>query len=704
MIMMSTNCEDVSSSMPGRTAYPPPNHPTALESLSAFNGKAVVVGLYGVPGSGKSFLLDQLKQEPGYEHFAFYEGSQMIATFFEGGLEEFQKLEEREKTYWRQLAIDKIAKKCADSGKVAVVGGHFMFWPEEDEAGCPVYTQNDLATYTQILYLDVPAEVVAQRRLDDTKRSRPSTSTAHLHKWQQAEKTQLRHLCRDHGILISLLSPNSTLPNKVLTLLDDFRRHTEKYNQSQVESRLDEALIAGEGKWETVLVFDADRTLAAEDTGALFWERVSISRRPMDEYFPLKTLFGGKLGYSYSAFRQATLLYEETSDDQQFDALCQDVASAVTIHPEFVNLLELVGRQEHVGAVIVTCGLRLVWDKILKIKGLSSAVKVIGGGRIADGFVVTPAVKAALVDRLRNSYKMYVWAFGDSPLDLEMLNRADQAVVIVGEEQTRSKTMDAALSTAIENNGLRARQALLPSTASPRLDTIRLPLIQLTEPVFLNSIFCRRRQQAGLQVLHATEKNAAKLLMTPMRDAKLAGPALREAHHRVGWYLATEFLADMIGIEEYPIAHVQGHSTSGHRLLHEQQISIVALMRGGEAMALGVNEALPLAMFVHASRPEDITPHHLRKQLTVVLVDSVVNSGKTVVQFLQHIRNLHATIRIVIIAGVVQAQSLSDSLLAETLARHGEVSIIALRLSENKFTGSGATDTGNRLFNTTRLR
>ncbi len=219
-----------------------------------------------------------------------------------------------------------------------------MFWPEGDEAGCPVHTQNDLETYTHILYLDVPTEVVAQRRLDDTERSRPSTSVTHLRKWQQAEKTELRRLCRDHGILFLLLSPHLTSLNKLLTLLGDFQRHTEKHNLSQVESRLNEALIAGQGKWETALIFDADRTLAAEDTGALFWESLPSSWWPMDQDFPLKTLFRSKLGYSYSAFRQATLLYEETADDQQFDAFCQDVASAVTIHPEFVNLLKLVGR------------------------------------------------------------------------------------------------------------------------------------------------------------------------------------------------------------------------------------------------------------------------------------------------------------------------------------------------------------------------
>jgi len=679
------------------------NQSTALGNQSASKNKAVVVGVYGVPGSGKTFLLDQLKQKLEQEDFAFYEGSTMIATVVPGGLEAFQKLEEREKVHWRKLAIDTIGKKCADSGQVAVVAGHFMFWPEEEEAGWPVYTENDLDIFTHILYLDVPAEVVAQRRLDDTERSRPSTSAAHLRKWQQAEKTQLRRLCRNHDILFSLISPGPTLSNKVLTLLRDFWHHTEVYNLSRAESRLDEVLLARKGQLETVLVMDADRTLAAEDTGALFWKRVSSSRRPSDEDCPLKTLFSSPLGYSYTAFRQAMLLYEETANDQEFDTLCQDVASAVTMHREFVSLLQLVAEQEHVGAVIVSCGLRRVWDKVLEREGLSKTVKVIGGGRIADGFIVTAAVKAALVTRLRDVHNMYVWAFGDSPLDLEMLSKADQAIVVVGEEQTRSKSMDAALMTAIDNDGLQARQAVLPSNASPRLDTTRLPLAQLTEHEFVHSVLCRRSQHAGIQVLHATDRNAAKLLMTPMRDAKVAGPVLREAHHRVGWYLATEFLADVIGIEEYPIPHVQGHHTSGYRLFHEKQTSIVALMRGGEAMALGVNEAFPLAMFVHASSPEDIMLHHVQGQRTIVLVDSVVNSGKTVVQFVQHVRNLHATIRIVVIVGVAQARSVSGGVLAQALARHGKVSLVALRLSDNKFTGRGTTDTGNRLFNTTHL-
>ncbi|KAG9232539.1 uracil phosphoribosyltransferase-domain-containing protein [Amylocarpus encephaloides] len=719
---MASNCENVLNSLSVPTEDPQSNQSTALECRSAFNDKAKVVGLYGVPGSGKTFLLDQLKEELGQEHFAFYEGSKMIARLVPGGLDVFQKLEEQERVHWRQLAIDAIGKECADSGRVAVVAGHFMFWPEEKEAGQPVHTRNDLDTFTHILYLDVPAELVAQRCLNDIARSRPSASINHIRKWQQAEKAQLRHLCYHHSILFSLVSPHPTLRNEVLlnnvsTLLRDFRYHTEERNLSRAQSRMDDALVIGHGQLETVLVMDADRTLSAQDSGVLFWKMVSNSQQSGDEERRLKMLFSSPLGYSYTAFRQAALLYEETADDDEFHALCEEVALSVTMYPEFVSLLQLVAEQEHVGAVVVTCGLRRVWEKVLEREGLAKTVKVIGGGRIGDGLVVTAAVKAAMVARLRDTHHMNVWAFGDSVLDLPMLSKADQAIVVVGEEQTRSKTMDAAVLSAVDNDGLSAKQALLPSNASPRLDTTKLPLIQLTDPVFIDSILCHHSQhghqgqhgQYGqrsppgrLLVLHATKRNAAKLLMTPMRDAAVAGPVLREAHRRVGWYLATEFLGEMIGVEEHPIPHVQGHQTSGYRLCHEKTTSIVALMRGGEAMAFGVNEAFPSAMFVHATRPEDIEPFHLLQQHTVVLVDSVVNSGKTIVNFVQHIHGLHATIHIVVVAGVVQAQSVSEGL-AQAFAGHSNFSLIALRLSDNKFTGRGTTDTGNRLFNTTDL-
>jgi hypothetical protein len=98
--MISTNFEDASSSKSDPTADPQLNQSTANENRPASNDKAIVVGLYRIPSSGKTFLLNQLKQELEKEHFAFYEVSKMIATVVLGALNAFQKLEEQEKVHW----------------------------------------------------------------------------------------------------------------------------------------------------------------------------------------------------------------------------------------------------------------------------------------------------------------------------------------------------------------------------------------------------------------------------------------------------------------------------------------------------------------------------------------------------------------------------------------------------------------------------
>jgi uracil phosphoribosyltransferase len=340
-----------------------------------------------------------------------------------------------------------------------------------------------------------------------------------------------------------------------------------------------------------------------------------------------------------------------------------------------------------------------MWEEVLKREGLSHT-KVIGGGRIDDGYVVTGDVKGAVVDHLYTK-GLHVVAFGYSPLDMEMFKKADQAIVVVGDKASRSKMMDDALNTAIEQ-GLQIRQVILSETAPPRLDIGKLPLTTLSDSRLLDSIFCHPTTSGkSVSFLHATAKNAAKVLMTQTRDATVTGPSLREAHRRVGWYLATEYLYDLVGVEEYEIPHVQGNKTIGYRLQHEKQTIIIPLMRGGEAMAFGVSEALSLASFLHAKNSEDVKALHLKQKTTVILVDSVVNSGKSVVEFVERIRKLSPTARIVIVSGVVQDQAVASGELADMLALAPNLHLVALRLSENKYTGKGRTDTGHRLFNTT---
>ncbi len=697
----------------------------AIGDIAAYVSKPVVVGVYGVCGCGKSHLLEKLKQTLPKGEFDFHDGSTIIDSVVPGGLKAFRAMVKQQQNEWRQIAIQGIGDECARSTKTGVVAGHYMFWPEEEESPEVVWTTGDGNTFTHILYLEVDAKDIAQRRSGDICRKRDDVSTDHLREWQQAEKDRLRAACRDQGILFSVISADQDVP----LLLSDFRQQGTWYNQSKADVAMVAALLKAKKttslqELETVLVLDADRTLAAADTGSLFWKKFFDARPTHAKEDPLKAVFSSDMGYSYTAFRQVALLYEEVAD-QEFETLCQDVASEVVVYPEFVNLLQEVAKHPHVAAVVVTSGLCRIWEKALENHGLFNKVKVVGKGRIRDKLpTVTPRVKEQLVTHLQRELGVRVWAFGDSPVDLDMLVQADHAIVVVGERDKRSTSMEAALTNTIAQRGLRAHQVLLPGNVSPRIDTVKLPPIQFTQE-FLDDIFVRRalrgpahihhakgvkavkasktskRGASDAQVIHATESNATKVLMTATRNKSMAGPALREAHRKIGWYLAIEFLTEVIGVETYGIPHVQGNETDGHRIRHEKQTTIVALMRGGEPMAFGVSDALPLAMFVHAKNAENLKIEHLKGQQTVVLVDSVVNEGRSVMEFFDHIRGLNAEIRIVVISGVTQHQAIRSGKLAQSLASDSNFILISLRVSGNKYKGKGGTDTGHRLFNTT---
>lgn len=680
------------------------------------SSNAIVIGIYGVPGCGKSFLLEQLKNDLGRDQFDFYDGSQAIANLIPGGLEAFNTFSDHEKTHWRQVAIRGIRDTCTISGRAAIVAGHFMFWSEGDEVGKTVCTAADLTTYTHIIYLDTPASTIVTQREGDTKRSRPLQSQSHLQRWKDAEKSQLQTICMDNNILFIALSRTDT----ICSLIRNFIHHTPAHNLALAKAKLDEILqstsTARDGHpLETVLVLDADKTLAPTDTGSHFWELRAGSTRSdtPNTQCPLKTLFSSPMGYSYAAFRQAALLYEEIAANEseaRLNADCEKISAHKKLYPEFLALLQMIAQHNHIAVVVVTCGLRRIWDKVLDNHLGEGAVQVIGSGTVSEGFVVTPEVKGALVSHLREAHHLWVWAFGDSVLDVPMMVKADRAVVVVSGGQGRSRSMDSVLERAIDHDGLcgRAFQVLLPSgpIIEPRLDAKRLPVVRFIDREFVKLITSRHKGGFDQRILHATDRPAAKLLMTPSRDSRIAGPGLREAHRQIGWYLATEFVSGIVGLEVHSIPHVQGRPTEGYRLGFEEKTSIVALMRGGEPMALGVNDAFPLAMFVHAKDVCDLKGYHVQGRETIILVDSVVNSGKSVVEFVERVRGGlgAADVQIVVVAGVVQAGSVNGGgLLGKMLERDEKLSLVALRMSDNKFTGRGGTDTGNRLFNTIQL-
>ncbi|KNB01676.1 hypothetical protein FOXG_04872 [Fusarium oxysporum f. sp. lycopersici 4287] len=498
--------------------------------------------------------------------------------------------------------------------------------------------------------------------------------------WQTLEVTILRDLCRQHKILFTTVQ-NPALEN-VLPLVRHFRELAPAgSNLAQVKKRLGEIIALHDSKeLQTFLVFGSDRTLSVEDGGRLLVDELEQNGTGLKDS-AMRDFFSSPMGIQT---RHSTRL--PFSWKKNVMMTCSN----------FVATMRLLS-----SLCILNSSL---FCAALKSRNTSAwFVKVIGGGRFSDGYFVTPGVKAAVVSHLKDVHDLNVWAFGDSPLDIPMLWEADQAVVVVGDEKKRSTTMDAALATAIQDGHLRARQVLLPSTSSPRLDNNSLPVVSFDDGDFFKSIVDPRPERRPLKKYDATNKAASNILMSPMRSAAVSGPMLRAANANVGRYLATEYVSKLIGLEEFTISHVQGHQTTGHRLRNEAKTSIMAFMRGGEPMAFGISDVFPQAMFVHASSADDVKKHQVQGQSNVILVDSVINSGKSVIELIKRVVRLEPNISITAVAGVVQTEAIAEGhLFAKVMRRHG-AGLIALRISENKFTGTKTTDTGNRLFNTTRL-
>lgn len=176
---------------------------------------------------------------------------------------------------------------------------------------------------------------------------------------------------------------------------------------------LAELIVTHYAKAETLLLVDADKTLAPLDWRHLFWDRSRNDEDPSEHLFC-------SLSYSYHSFWQAMLLYEGL-EEMTFGRLCAEVAEKIETHSEFLQILQLGARDQTLGLMLVTCEGRLVICLATR-RSLRNDPRDCSA-RLDDQAVATPMEKRELVARFQKK-GFHVWAFGDIPLDLPMLQQA----------------------------------------------------------------------------------------------------------------------------------------------------------------------------------------------------------------------------------------------------------------------------------------
>lgn len=678
--------------------------------------KPIIIGIYGISGPIKTQLIRLISIGLPRRDFKIYDSSDVIANLVPGGLDAFEDMSLDGKTMWRKRAIRWIEWTSIKVGTHALVVGNFMSWEEGAEKAFPLMTSADWFVYTHILYLKSnpqkivsEAEMFARRAKKDDDSEQPNQpSVEHLRKWQDEETSQLRTLCYRHKILFVELCTESVRDERLEAhdyvdfLIDNIDMLDTKWCNFAVQKSFSTIFDnhrtfkpSRTQDIETVLVINAGRILISRDVRKL--------HVPFEPWEPSDFLPGtynaeksciSKINYSYTyeECRQASLDQSYSKHDEPRD---------VALHPELVAMLERVKEYKHVGVIFVQSGSEICWDNVLYTYKLRDVVEVVCDHAYM-GIVVTPFMKSQLVGILQ-AQKKRVIAIGDSALDMDMLVAADEAIIAVGDDRTRCKEMEHRLALAIQNGELTgAHQMLLTETAQPRLDTGIFPLITFTNDKFEKMVFEHIvPPHQGPTITIAGEKAEARLLMAKLEDSKISGPSLRSVYAEIGAYLAKEYLGDVIynSPEEYDFNNVPGTLTDRQRSRHEERTAIVALMRGGEPMAFGINDVFPSASFMHATNAEDLERHHLPTE-TVILVDFESNNGMQIVKLVERVLKIRNPIQIVVVTGAIHRECIEKgSLVYELAARAKQLTIITLSIIEGDGTSPSPTAIEKRLFN-----
>ena len=188
------------------------------------------------------------------------------------------------------------------------------------------------------------------------------------------------------------------------------------------------------------------------------------------------------------------------------------------------------------------------------------------------------------------------------------------------------------------------------------------------------------------------ENNAIRVLNSRSREPECKVRELQEVHSSLGQLAGQEILRKY-PIQEANIFNAQNKSVVGFRSNHSN-IVVVTLLRAGLYFSLGVQknvvgEYIHLLSFDHS----DIVGYrdHLIDK-DIIIVDSVINSGKTIGKYLE----LFAESNTVTVTCIVMHSSFVSKCENDYL----DYDFYTCRISDNYYVGKGSNDTGNRLFGT----
>lgn len=339
------------------------------------------IGLYGMPTSGKTFILDQV------DFITVMQGSRMLRQL----CNDFDSLDEESKKSVRLKLADELSFQ--DS---FIMDGHYSFGDKI------AFTESDGQLYDAFLYLYVSPEVL-KSRMESSERNKKYL-VYDIAEWQKSEIESLREYCHNNNKDFYVIdNPPENAFGDVNEVLAFIKAVANGYSCLRFAKKCsDEILKICDS--DTIVLMDGDKTITVEDSShAVFGYTTHI--------------YDGNFYTGYQSWKQAKEFMSYSFDD----LIEMPVSLNKTICEAFTD-----------NTFILTSGHKRVWSYISQQLGHPFYQ---GGEMAAD-------TKLFITKFLQHAGKKVV-AYGDGMNDYYMLKQADTGYLVTKRDGTISRSLKA---------------------------------------------------------------------------------------------------------------------------------------------------------------------------------------------------------------------------------------------------------------------
>lgn len=361
--------------------------------------------IYGISCCGKDTLIGNILASEKFTGFTHPQGS---ATLNQMALQSYGKTF-KELSYAEKDCIRMQYAKEISQMDNFFADGHYCF---PTECGYNVvFTDADAQCYDTFFFLRTKPELVKERLSQSAKnKALAHLTNAQIDAWQKKEINELRDICFNLNKDFIVLDGDT---ESVLNFIQWYDANHRNVNCYQQASRLaDLCRIHAKNRFgadsaKKIALFDCDRTIIAEDTGALYFKENGA------DLSPVKELFEGDI-YSMYQF-------------DKYDSLCRlpKFPSTREYHMNSI-VMEKIDELRKDGYFIVgvTSGVGEIWRDFNREKGFADWI--IASER-NFGITICDFTKGNLAKIL--SSDCHVVACGDSLTDIYMLEAASEGIL-----------------------------------------------------------------------------------------------------------------------------------------------------------------------------------------------------------------------------------------------------------------------------------